>query len=180
MGGPLCRVRLDNTRGGSPRPSTTGGCLRGSRTCARRGHLRRGVPDAGPDRGRWNAPSTWAAAPMRLSIASPPTMATTRCTTCCWWRRRGWLLLAFASCQRFGGEFRLHPDGRLEIVMNTEGRTLAPGAHWQSEALICLEGRTGGPARDAGAAYRRRARLLVGRCPRARAAGAPGITTTRT
>ncbi|MFQ2788171.1 glycoside hydrolase family 36 protein [Aeromonas caviae] len=52
----------------------------------------------------------------------------------------GWLLLAFASCQRFGGEFRLHPDGRLEIVMNTEGRTLAPGAHWQSEALICLEG----------------------------------------
>ncbi|MGU5686930.1 MULTISPECIES: glycoside hydrolase family 36 protein [Aeromonas] len=52
----------------------------------------------------------------------------------------GWLLLAFASCQRFGGEFRLHPDGRLEIVMNTEGRTLAPGAYWQSEALICQEG----------------------------------------
>jgi alpha-galactosidase len=36
----------------------------------------------------------------------------------------GWLLLAFASCQRFGGEFRLYPDGRLEIVMNAEGRTL--------------------------------------------------------
>lgn len=52
----------------------------------------------------------------------------------------GWLLLAFASCHRFGGEFRLYPDGRLEIVMNTEGRALPAGQHWQSEALICLEG----------------------------------------
>lgn len=53
---------------------------------------------------------------------------------------RGWLLLAFASCQRFGGEFRLYPDGRLQILMNGEGRTLAPGQHWQSETLLCLEG----------------------------------------
>ncbi|MEG3026987.1 MAG: alpha-galactosidase, partial [Aeromonas sp.] len=53
---------------------------------------------------------------------------------------RGWLLLAFASCQRFGGEFRLYPSGRLQILMNGEGRTLAPGQHWQSEALLCLEG----------------------------------------
>lgn len=52
----------------------------------------------------------------------------------------GWLLLAFASCQRFGGEFRLYPSGRLQILMNGEGRTLAPGQHWQSESLLCLEG----------------------------------------
>ncbi|WP_368198700.1 glycoside hydrolase family 36 protein [Aeromonas sp. R7-4] len=52
----------------------------------------------------------------------------------------GWLLLAFASCHRFGGEFRLYPDGCLEIVMNAEGRALPAGQHWQSEALICLEG----------------------------------------
>ncbi|MGY6037303.1 glycoside hydrolase family 36 protein [Aeromonas sp. AE23HZ002T15] len=52
----------------------------------------------------------------------------------------GWLLLAFASCRRFGGEFRLYPSGRLQILMNDEGRTLAPGQHWQSEALLCLEG----------------------------------------
>ncbi|MFE8730504.1 alpha-galactosidase, partial [Aeromonas hydrophila] len=49
-------------------------------------------------------------------------------------------LLAFASCHRFGGEFRLYPDGRLQILMNCEGRKLAAGEHWQSEALICLEG----------------------------------------
>lgn len=52
----------------------------------------------------------------------------------------GWLLLAFASCQRFGGEFRLYPNGRLQILMNGEGRELAPGQHWQSESLLCLEG----------------------------------------
>ncbi|MEV3831713.1 alpha-galactosidase [Aeromonas allosaccharophila] len=53
---------------------------------------------------------------------------------------KGWLLLAFASGHRFGGEFRLYPDGRLQILMNCEGRKLAAGEHWQSEALICLEG----------------------------------------
>lgn len=52
----------------------------------------------------------------------------------------GWLLLAFASCQRFGGEFRLYPDGRLQILMNGEGRQLLPGEHWESESLLCLEG----------------------------------------
>jgi alpha-galactosidase len=52
----------------------------------------------------------------------------------------GWLLLAFTSCQRFGGEFRLYPSGRLQILMNGEGRTLAQGQHWQSESLLCLEG----------------------------------------
>ncbi|MGE6132741.1 glycoside hydrolase family 36 protein [Aeromonas salmonicida] len=53
---------------------------------------------------------------------------------------KGWLLLAFASCHRFGGEFRLYPDGRLQILMNCEERLLSAGQHWQSEALICLEG----------------------------------------
>jgi len=53
---------------------------------------------------------------------------------------KGWLLLAFASCHRFGGEFRLYPDGRLQILMNSEERVLSAGQHWQSEALICLEG----------------------------------------
>ena len=54
---------------------------------------------------------------------------------------KGWLLLAFASCQRFGGEFRLYPDGRLQIMMNGEGRALPAGQFWQSEALLCLEGK---------------------------------------
>lgn len=49
---------------------------------------------------------------------------------------KGWLLLAFASCHRFGGEFRLYPDGRLQILMNCEERLLSAGQHWQSEALI--------------------------------------------
>ncbi|MFZ3403403.1 alpha-galactosidase [Aeromonas salmonicida] len=53
---------------------------------------------------------------------------------------KGWLLLTFASCHRFGGEFRLYPDGRLQILMNCEDRLLSAGQHWQSEALICLEG----------------------------------------
>lgn len=52
----------------------------------------------------------------------------------------GWLLLAFAACQRFGGEFRLYPDGRLQILLRTEAAGLAPGQHWLSEPLICLEG----------------------------------------
>ena len=51
-----------------------------------------------------------------------------------------WLLLAFGSCHRFGGEFRLYPDGRLQILMRTEGRALMPGQYWLSESLICLEG----------------------------------------
>ncbi|MDF2402755.1 glycoside hydrolase family 36 protein [Aeromonas sp. 5HA1] len=53
---------------------------------------------------------------------------------------KGWLLLAFASCHRFGGEFRLYPDGRLQILINCEERLLSAGQHWQSEALLCLEG----------------------------------------
>lgn len=52
----------------------------------------------------------------------------------------GWILLGFASCHRFGGEFRLYPDGRLQILMNTEGLSLLPGAHWESESLVVLVG----------------------------------------
>lgn len=52
----------------------------------------------------------------------------------------GWILLGFASCHRFGGEFRLYPDGRLQILMNTEGLSLLPGAHWDSESLVILTG----------------------------------------
>jgi len=51
-----------------------------------------------------------------------------------------WHLLGFASCQRFGGEFRLYPDGRLQILMNTESLSLLPGAHWDSESLVILTG----------------------------------------
>ena len=51
-----------------------------------------------------------------------------------------WQLLAFTRCERFGGEFRLYPDGRLQILMNTEGLSLLPGAHWDSESLVVLVG----------------------------------------
>ncbi|HWA26577.1 MAG TPA: alpha-galactosidase [Lacunisphaera sp.] len=48
-------------------------------------------------------------------------------------------LLAFASCRRFAGEIRLWPD-RYEIVLDTEGRTLAPGAAWELEEFIYQTG----------------------------------------
>ena len=51
-----------------------------------------------------------------------------------------WVLLGFASCQRFGGEFRLYPDGRLQILMQTEGLSMAAGSHWFSESLVVLVG----------------------------------------
>ncbi|MGL4205098.1 MAG: glycoside hydrolase family 36 protein [Aeromonadaceae bacterium] len=51
-----------------------------------------------------------------------------------------WYLLGFTSCQRFGGEFRLYPDGRLQILLNSEGLLLGAGKHWQSESLLVLCG----------------------------------------
>ncbi|WP_323878253.1 glycoside hydrolase family 36 protein [Aeromonas caviae] len=139
--GPLCRVRLDNT---------------GKQSEAVH-HWRLFEEDLGlaPDAaiygegfqmlaqtgGRWNAPEHLGRCPdasvYRITADHGYHTVHNLLLVA---QEGGWLLLAFASCQRFGGEFRLHPDGRLEIVMNTEGRTLAPGAHWQSEALICLEG----------------------------------------
>ena len=51
-----------------------------------------------------------------------------------------WQLLAFTGCERFGGEFRLYPDGRLQILLRTEGMSLPSGGHWQSEPLLVLRG----------------------------------------
>lgn len=51
-----------------------------------------------------------------------------------------WVLLGFASCHRFGGEFRLYPDGRLQILMQTESLSIAAGSHWLSESLVVLVG----------------------------------------
>jgi alpha-galactosidase len=48
-------------------------------------------------------------------------------------------LVGFASCRRFGGDVRIFPD-RLEVVLDTEGRTLAPGAAWELEELVHFTG----------------------------------------
>ena len=42
------------------------------------------------------------------------------------------VLLAFTSCRRFVGSFRFG-DGRYEVVVDTEGLDLAPGATWELE-----------------------------------------------
>ncbi|WP_404835119.1 glycoside hydrolase family 36 protein [Aeromonas media] len=139
--GPLCRVRLDNT-GSSPE-------------AVRHWRLFEGALGLSPDAaiygegfqmlaqtmGSWQAPEPVGRCPdagvYRITEDDGYHTVHNLLLVAC---EEGWLLLAFASCHRFGGEFRLYPDGRLEIVMNAEGRTLAPGQHWQSEALICLEG----------------------------------------
>ena len=111
-------------------------------------------------------PSTWAAAPMRLSIASPPTMATTRCTTCCWWRRRG--LAAAGLCELPALWRGVSPPSRRAPRDRDEHRRAHPGAGCAlAERGADLPGGAGqgGPARDAGAAYRRRARLPGGEVP---------------
>jgi alpha-galactosidase len=41
-------------------------------------------------------------------------------------------VLAFTSCRRFSGQFRLRP-GRIEAVVDLEGLTLAPGERWELE-----------------------------------------------
>ena len=55
-----------------------------------------------------------------------------------------WTLLAFTGCERFGGEFRLFPDGRLQVLMRTESVALRPGSHWLSEPLLVMQGRQRG------------------------------------
>jgi alpha-galactosidase len=50
------------------------------------------------------------------------------------------VVLAFTSCRRFSGEFRLFPDGRFEIVVDTEGLCLAPGETWELEELMAVAG----------------------------------------
>ncbi len=139
--GPLCRVRLDNTGKQSEAVHhwrLFEGDLGLALDAAIYGEGFQMLAQTG---GRWNAPEHLGRCPdasvYRITADHGYHTVHNLLLVA---QEGGWLLLAFASCQRFGGEFRLHPDGRLEIVMNTEGRTLAPGAHWQSEALICLEG----------------------------------------
>jgi len=139
--GPLCRVRLDNTGRQSEAVHhwrLFEGDLGLAPDAAIYGEGFQMLAQTG---GRWNAPEHLGRCPdasvYRITADHGYHTVHNLLLVA---QEGGWLLLAFASCQRFGGEFRLHPDGRLEIVMNTEGRTLAPGAHWQSEALICLEG----------------------------------------
>ncbi|MDX7783542.1 glycoside hydrolase family 36 protein [Aeromonas caviae] len=139
--GPLCRVRLDNTGKQSEAVHhwrLFEGDLGLALDAAIYGEGFQMLAQTG---GRWNAPEHLGRCPdasvYRITADHGYHTVHNLLLVA---QEGGWLLLAFASCQRFGGEFRLHPDGRLEIVMNTEGRTLASGAHWQSEALICLEG----------------------------------------
>ncbi|WP_310596562.1 glycoside hydrolase family 36 protein [Aeromonas aquatica] len=139
--GPLCRVRLDNT-GATPEPVRDwllfDGELGISPEAAIYGE---GFQMLAQTMGTWQAPAP---------VGRCPDASVYRITADLGYHTvhnlllvaqdTGWLLLAFASCQRFGGEFRLYPSGRLQILMNGEGRQLLPGEHWQSEALLCLEG----------------------------------------
>jgi alpha-galactosidase len=52
-------------------------------------------------------------------------------------------VLAFTSCRRFSGQFALRP-GAFEVVVDTEGLELSPGATWDLEELTFLTG----PDRD--------------------------------
>jgi alpha-galactosidase len=60
--------------------------------------------------------------------------------------------LAFTSTRRFAGSFRLRPrapsgveGGTLQVVVDLEGLTLAPGERWELEEFVSLQG----PTRDA-------------------------------
>ena len=54
---------------------------------------------------------------------------------------RNWVA-AFTSCRRFSGLFRLRPPTSLQIVIDTEGLTLAPGESWELEELMVGPGET--------------------------------------
>jgi alpha-galactosidase len=45
---------------------------------------------------------------------------------------------AFTSCRRFSGLLRLRPPSSLQIVVDTEGLTLAPGESWDLEELAVV------------------------------------------
>jgi alpha-galactosidase len=51
----------------------------------------------------------------------------------------GWAL-GFTSTRRFAGLFRLTPPSRLQVVVDTEGLTLAPGQSWQLEEFSVVRG----------------------------------------
>jgi len=139
--GPLCRVRLDNT-GNTPAPVHHWRLFEGdlglSPAAAIYGE---GFQMLAQTMGSWQSPQPVGRCPDAgvYRITEDEGYHTVH-NLLLVEQEGGWLLLAFASCHRFGGEFRLYPDGRLAIVMNTEGRVLAPQTHWQSEVLICLEG----------------------------------------
>ncbi|WP_309266603.1 glycoside hydrolase family 36 protein [Aeromonas salmonicida] len=139
--GPVCRVRLDNT---GPEAAPVGrwvlfdGKLGLSPACAIYGE---GFQMLAQTMGSWQAPQPVGRCPDAgvYRISDDDGYHTVH-NLLLVEHGKGWLLLAFASCHRFGGEFRLYPDGRLQILMNCEERLLPAGQHWQSEALICLEG----------------------------------------
>ncbi|MBI1320671.1 MAG: alpha-galactosidase [Candidatus Hydrogenedens sp.] len=49
------------------------------------------------------------------------------------------LLLGFTSCRRFVGRFHVRPDS-IEAELDTEGLTLEPGASWDLEDFLFLQG----------------------------------------
>ena len=74
-------------------------------------------------------------------------------------RDRDSILLGFTSCDRFQGAIRFS-DTRFEIVLDTEGRVLAPGACWQLEEFAALCGA------NRQELFERFARLIVRHRPR--------------
>ena len=48
-------------------------------------------------------------------------------------------LLGFTSCRRFVGKFFVNAK-RMQVVLDTEGRTLEPGTSWKLESLFVAEG----------------------------------------
>ena len=48
-------------------------------------------------------------------------------------------VLAFTSARRFSGQFAIHP-GAIQVVVDTEGLTLPPGAEWELEEFTILAG----------------------------------------
>jgi alpha-galactosidase len=51
----------------------------------------------------------------------------------------GNLLLAFTSCRRFSGQFRLKADS-LQVIVDTEGLELKPGENWELEEFMFRAG----------------------------------------
>ncbi|HEX4565190.1 MAG TPA: hypothetical protein VH138_01115 [Vicinamibacterales bacterium] len=50
--------------------------------------------------------------------------------------------LAFTSIRRFAGSFRLRASESLQVVVDTEGLTLAPGERWELEEFVVAAGST--------------------------------------
>ena len=60
--------------------------------------------------------------------------------------------LAFTSCRRFSGAFRLRPPAGLEVIVDTEGLTLPAGESWELEEFWIASGRDSGALLSAAAA----------------------------